>query len=95
MTATPHSTLVERVAEAMRQHEHMICGVPFRSILPIQEARGLAEAALTACHFEEMLEALRDLLQDTQHRDHNCVDAPENCPVLRGRALLAKMDGIA
>lgn len=37
---------------------------------------------------EPYLRALIDLLEDTQHKDHNCGDAPENCPVLRARLLI-------
>lgn len=41
----------------------------------------------------DLLEALKDLLEDTQHRDHDCGDDPENCPVLRARAAIAKAEG--
>jgi hypothetical protein len=57
-----------------------------------QVYREEAHAALTACHAEGLAEALRDLLEDTQHRDHACGDTLENCPVLRARAILVKLD---
>ena len=34
--------------------------------------------------------ALRELLQDTQHVDHNCGDGPDLCPVLNAREVLAR-----
>jgi len=37
------------------------------------------------------VEALRNLLADTQHAEHNCGD--EDCPVAKARALLAKIGG--
>lgn len=35
---------------------------------------------------ERLREALRELLEDSQHVDHNCGD--EDCPVLNARAAL-------
>ena len=37
---------------------------------------------------EPYLRALIDLLDDTQHKNHDCGDAPEHCPVLRARLLI-------
>lgn len=55
--------------------------------------REQAKAALDACHAKELTESLRALLEDTQHRDHDCGDSLDYCPVLSARALLAKLDG--
>jgi len=40
---------------------------------------------------DALVEALRNLLADTQHAEHNCGD--EDCPVAKARALLAKIGG--
>ncbi len=37
----------------------------------------------------ELLEALKELLQDTQHVNHNCGDEAW-CPVIKARAAIAK-----
>lgn len=37
---------------------------------------------------ERLKVALKDLLGDTQHKDHNCGDTEELCPVLRARKIL-------
>ena len=98
MTAT-RSPQVEKVARAICEADKT-APAPDASILigmkPAKAWEGrveMAQAALDACHAEELATALRDLLEDTQHRDHNCGDTPENCPVLKARALLAKLDG--
>jgi hypothetical protein len=59
---------------------------------PMHLAVKAAQAALEACHAEELAGALRNLLEDTQHHNHACGDTPENCPVLRAREILAKLD---
>ena len=41
---------------------------------------------------DELLEALKDLLEDTEHKNHNCGDE-DWCPVLRARAAIAKATG--
>lgn len=51
-------------------------------LVPKTMARALFECA----------EALRDLLQDTQHVEHEC-DDDVFCPVKNGRAALARLDG--
>lgn len=38
---------------------------------------------------QELLEALKELLQDTQHVNHNCGDEAW-CPVIKARAAIAK-----
>ncbi len=43
--------------------------------------------ALTAEN-ERLRDALKDLLEDTQHVDHNCGD--EDCPVANARAALGE-----
>lgn len=48
LEAEPSEAEVEAVAREMREHEHIIDGLPFTSILPIFEARGLAKAAIAA-----------------------------------------------
>jgi len=49
-------------------------------------AARLADEAL----MREAMEALRDLLNDTQHKEHaNCKDGP--CPVREARTALASM----
>jgi hypothetical protein len=78
--------LVERATTAIIESE----GTKF----PMQRfvARRFSQAALEACRAEDLAQARRDLLDDTQHRDHACGDTPENCPVLRTRRLLAEID---
>lgn len=51
-------------------------------LVPKTMARALFECA----------EALRDLLQDTQHVEHEC-DDEVFCPVKNGHAALARLDG--
>ena len=50
-------------------------------------------AELRRLHAEnaELLEALKDLLADTQHADHHCDDAAW-CPVMKARATIAKAE---
>ena len=91
MTA-PNTPLVERVAEAIRHHEHIINGMPFRSILPIEEARGLAQAAIDACRAEEMQRVIHGLLAAIKGQPviiftEGMVDAVETA-----RVLLAKLE---
>lgn len=83
------SKLVERVADAIDMASDEVQGFP-------RHDRNLvyAQAAIDACRAEELLTALRDLLDDSQHRDHGCGDTPENCPVLAARDLLAQLDGV-
>lgn len=81
MTAV--NSLVLKVGDAIR--ESMVGGK--------LQPETAAQAALDACHATELETALRNLLEDTQHRNHQCDDTEENCPVLRARALLAKLDG--
>jgi hypothetical protein len=45
------------------------------------------KAAIHKYRRERLAEALRGLLNDTQHKDHNCGDA-EWCPVIAARAAL-------
>ena len=52
---------------------------------PILRAEIVQEALDAAV--EPYRQALRELLQDTQHVDHNCGD-DENCPVIKARKLL-------
>ena len=68
--------------------------IPFIIACRLLGTRTTFALGATACSVtaEELAEALRDLLEDTQHREHNCGDAPENCPVLKARALLAKLN---
>ena len=40
---------------------------------------------------QELLEALKALVQDSQHAEHDCGD--RDCPVLKARALIAKAQG--
>jgi hypothetical protein len=40
----------------------------------------------------ELYRTLRDLLDDTQHDEHRCVD--HDCPVSRGRNLIAQVEGV-
>ena len=42
-------------------------------------------------HHDALVEALRNLLADTQHAEHNCGD--EDCPVAKARALLPTREG--
>jgi hypothetical protein len=39
---------------------------------------------------DDLIRALSDLLDDTQHKGHECGDSEENCPVLRAIALIRK-----
>jgi len=36
----------------------------------------------------DLSSALRELLQDTQHVNHNCGDGPDLCPVLNAQQVL-------
>lgn len=58
-------------------------GVPGEN--PEADARLIAAAP-------ELLEALKDLLSDTQHSTHDCGDE-EWCPVIKARAAIAKAQG--
>lgn len=40
----------------------------------------------------ELLEALKHLVEDTEHKDHNCGDTTW-CPVYLARAAIAKAEG--
>ena len=40
----------------------------------------------------KLLEALKDLLQDTQHAEHECGDE-EWCPVIKARAAISQAEG--
>lgn len=53
----------------------------------IQEANARLIAAAP-----DLLEALKELLEDTQHADHDCKDA-EWCPVVKACAAIAKATG--
>ena len=53
--------------------------------------REMAFIALAVNRYDALVEALRNLLADTQHAEHNCGD--EDCPVAKARALLAKIVG--
>ena len=53
--------------------------------------REVAFIALAVNRYDALVEALRNLLADTQHAEHNCGD--EDCPVAKARALLAKIGG--
>jgi hypothetical protein len=95
---TAASRLVEKVARAIclvtRPNADAVVGIHAEGGEPFhawEEFGGEAKMALGACHAEEMVAALRNLLDDTQHRDHDCGDT-ENCPVLNARALLAKLE---
>ena len=48
-----------------------------------------AEAANLRAQLAEARQALSDLLDDTQHANHNCGD--EWCPVKAARAILARI----
>jgi hypothetical protein len=50
------------------------------------------EAIKHEARAERLAEALRGLLNDTQHKDHNCGDA-EWCPVIAARAALEQENG--
>lgn len=52
-----------------------------------------ADAALRASH-DALREALAGLLNDTQHKDHDCGDE-KYCPVLQARAALAAAKEVA
>lgn len=54
---------------------------------PIVSARELL--ALVEC-----AEALKDLLSDTQHVDHDCGDSPDRCPVLRSRLAVKRLEAL-
>lgn len=53
--------------------------------------REAAFITLAVNHHDALVEALRNLLADTQHAEHNCGD--EDCPVAKAHALLAKIEG--
>ena len=59
---------------------------------PVATADTMREAATiihAVNHHDALVEALRNLLADTQHAEHNCGD--EDYPVAKARALLAKI----
>ena len=61
---------------------------------PIADAdtkREVAFITLAVNHHDALVAALRNLLADTQHAEHNCGD--EDCPVAKARALLPTMEG--
>ena len=92
------SPLVETVAKAISQWMNGARLPSPPNWERLQEAtrqayREQAQAAIDACHVTEIETALRDLLEDTQHRNHQCGDTEVNCPVLKARAVLAKLDG--
>jgi len=51
---------------------------------------GRDEAIKLKAEFNEALEALRNLVNDSQHKDHDCGDTPDHCPVLAARAIVKK-----
>ena len=48
------------------------------------------QLAQKAAEFNEVVDALRNLVNDSQHKDHDCGDTPEHCPVLAARELVKK-----
>lgn len=45
-------------------------------------------AAEVDARIADLESALCELLQDTQHINHNCGDGPDRCPVARARELI-------
>jgi hypothetical protein len=62
-------------------------------MFPPFEALCRAMDRITALETENqrLREALQDLLEDTQHKDHDCGDE-EWCPVIKARAALGKAE---
>jgi hypothetical protein len=89
-SVAPKQTLVETVARrlALAEGKRWID----LNYVQIEQFENVAQTAIAACHAEELETALRQLLDDTQHRNHDCGDTPEDCPVLAARALLAKIE---
>lgn len=85
--------LLKRVTDAIRKVPLSISSTRRSGENGLRNAEEVAQAAFDACRAEELLTSLRDLLEDSQHRDHDCGDSLEDCPVLKARALLAKLDG--
>jgi len=48
------------------------------------------QLAAQAAEIEWVVNALRNLVNDSQHKDHDCGDTPEHCPVLAARAIVKK-----
>jgi len=48
------------------------------------------QIAAQAAEIEWVVNALRNLVNDSQHKDHDCGDTPEHCPVLAARAIVKK-----
>jgi hypothetical protein len=75
----------------------IICNAVLRNQGPSQSLRYVKERAEAEANARliaaapDLLVALRNLLDDTQHRDHDCGDGP--CPVRDARAAIAKATG--
>lgn len=59
-----------------------------RVALTLEKAGAEHERIRMTCRIERLEEALRNLLQDTQHKNHDCGD-DEWCPVIAARAALS------
>ena len=61
---------------------------------PIADAntkREVAAIVRAVNRYDALVDALRNLLADTQHAEHNC--GGEDCPVAKARAMLTKIGG--
>jgi hypothetical protein len=76
---------VEARTEALRAEVERLRSI--NSALCRKSNSHLIDAARWEERAERLAEALRGLLNDTQHKDHNCGDA-EWCPVIAARAAL-------
>jgi len=48
------------------------------------------QLAAKDAEIEWVVNALRNLVNDSQHKDHDCGDTPEHCPVLAAREVVSK-----
>lgn len=80
----------DELIEAMRGHAEIMERdkgkfVRFIDVATCTQAADRIEQQ--AAEIARLREALRDLLEDTQHKDHDCGDE-EWCPVIKARAAL-------
>jgi hypothetical protein len=101
MTAAPHSPLVDQVARVLCRWRNgkKVAFPDFEALSVAEKAayRDQAQAAVAACQFDEMRNAIQvndALIRDIRHRDARWHDDEMVNEVLeRNRVLLAKLDG--
>ena len=71
----------------------MICNRESKRAMKVYDMPEDWIAARAKKHSMALYRALRDLLEDSQHSDHNCGD--EGCCVARARIVLAEINGLS